>query len=476
MKHKARILVVDDEESMLDVLSMLLERSGYSVDVAESAEQALVKIAGSRYDLILSDLNLPGLDGLSLMRSLRSYKDGWIKRVPVILITGYGTTSSAVEAMKEGAADYILKPFDNDELLLNIERTLSAASLRKENVELRRELRQRFWFENLVGNSDEMMEVYGLIQKVKDSHINCLVYGESGTGKELVAQSIHHSGERREGPFVAVNCGAIPENLIESELFGHKRGAFTGALRDKEGYFQAADGGTLFLDEVGEMPLAAQVKLLRAIAERKVSPVGSVQEREVDVRIVAATNKALSEEVAEGRFREDLYYRLNVVQIDLPPLRERSGDIDLLANHFLRRFAQESGKRITGFTEKAWSAIRSYDWPGNVRELRNAIEGAVALESEEEVGFPVLPRNVRGGVEESQEAERAPAASEEEFPESGVRLDSILLDMERQYLQRALQQAGGNKTEAARLLGMTFRSFRYRLAKYDLEDGEAQER
>jgi len=468
VNKKARILVVDDELSMRQILNLLLTRNGYEVDIAVSAEAALVKIKLNEYDLILSDLNLPNLDGLALMRSLRTSGSSWAVHVPVILITGYGTTASAVEAMKEGASDYILKPFDNEELLLNLERTLSSSMLSKENVELRRELNQKYWFENLVGSSSAMIDVYSLISRVKDTRINCLVYGESGTGKELVAQSIHYSGMRRKGPFVAVNCGAIPENLIESELFGYRKGAFTGADRDKPGYFQVASGGTLFLDEIGDMPPQTQVKVLRALAERKISPLGGGGEIAVDIRVVAASNKELDVEVAEGRFREDLYYRLNVIRIDLPPLRERIGDIPLLAAHFVREFSEEHRKRIASIAPDVFEALGNYSWPGNVRELRNVIEGAVALSDGEQITMDSLPRNIQSIKLDGPEGQTG--SSMGLLPDEGVRLDRMLLDMERAYLQQALDRTGGRKTEAARLLGMSFRSFRYRLAKYGMDE------
>ncbi len=470
MNKKARILVVDDELSMRQILNLLLTRNGYEVEIAVSAEAALVKITLNEYDLILSDLNLPSLDGLALMRSLRASGSTWAVHVPVILITGYGTTASAVEAMKEGASDYILKPFDNEELLITLERTLRSSMLSKENLELRRELNQKYWFENLIGSSTAMTEVYSLISRVKDTRINCLIYGESGTGKELVAQSIHYSGMRRKGPFVAVNCGAIPENLIESELFGYRKGAFTGADRNKTGYFQAASGGTLFLDEIGDMPPQTQVKVLRALAEHKVSPLGGDGEVEVDIRVVAASNKALDIEVAAGRFREDLYYRLNVIKIDLPPLRDRKGDVPLLAAHFVREFSEEHRKRISSISPDVFQTLSSYSWPGNVRELRNVIEGAVALSDGEQITMDSLPRHLR--PEEIVFEVGQGASTLGLLPDNGVRLDTMLLDMERTYLQQALDRTGGRKTEAARLLGMSFRSFRYRLAKYGMDDAD----
>jgi two-component system response regulator PilR (NtrC family) len=463
MSKRTHVLVVDDELSMREFLQIFLERKHYRVTTAESAEVALSVFSQHDFDLVLSDLNLPGLDGIALMRRLKEAGAGEANAVPVILITAFGTAASAVEAMKEGASDYVLKPFDNDELLRTIERAVGEKQLREENIQLREALGQKFWFENLVGASAAMLEVYRLIQRIKDSKINCLVHGESGTGKELVARSIHFSGARRKGPFVAVNCGAIPENLIESELFGYKKGAFTGAHRDKKGFFVAASGGTLFLDEIGDMPLHAQVKVLRAISERKIQPLGSLVEVPVDLRIIAASNKDLESLVAEGLFRDDLFYRLNVVRIDLPALRDRQGDVEILAAHFARLFADEQGKAIRGISRSALSALVDFPW----RELSNALEGAVALEEGETLTLAALPRGIR---QHAGAGDLSSRVEKKTIPEEGVELDSVLSGMERHFLEKALERTSGNKTQAARLLGMSFRSFRYRLAKYDLDD------
>ncbi|MCP4806447.1 MAG: sigma-54-dependent Fis family transcriptional regulator [Proteobacteria bacterium] len=465
-----RVLVVDDELSMREFLAILLEREGYSVDTASSGEDALVKLAASTYDLVLTDLTMPGMDGMELIRQVRGAAAGHPRDVPVVMVTAYGSTESAVEAMKEGASDYVLKPFNNDELRLVIRKALGVRALVEENVQLRRELKGKYGFENIIGTSPAMEAVYDMVRRVKDSRISCLVHGESGTGKELVARAIHYSGPRASKPFVAVNCGAIPETLIESELFGYKKGAFTGANRDKDGFFRAAHTGTLFLDEVGEMPLHAQVKLLRAIAERKVVAVGDTMERDVDVRIVAATNRDLEEEVRAGRFREDLFYRLNVVKIELPPLRARRGDVRLLCDHFVQRYAKEYGKNVRGVADDALFVVEAYSWPGNVRELQNAMEGAVALEQENLVTLNSLPRRLVKRLESSGSSQDHTPRSTE-FPPEGVDLDTLLSDFERGYLVAALDTADGNKTKAAKLLGMSFRSFRYRLAKYDMDEG-----
>jgi two-component system response regulator PilR (NtrC family) len=461
------ILVIDDELSMRELLGILLKRDGFHVTACGTAEEGLEVVGAGRVDLVLTDLNLPGVDGLEFMRRLREHPDSEVRDVPVVLITAYGTAAHAVEAMKQGAADYVLKPFNNDDLLMNIRRTLGRRALQEENLQLRAALRQKYWFENLIGASPAMLEVYHLIQRVKDSPINCLLHGESGTGKELVARAIHYSGSRKSGPFVAVNCGAIPDTLIESELFGYKKGAFTGATRDKKGVFEAAGGGTLFLDEVGDMPLHAQVAVLRALAQRTVVPVGGVEEVEVDVRIVAASHRDLAVQVAEGSFRDDLYYRLNVVRIDLPPLREREGDIELLSHHFVRQFADEYGKPISGISSAGMAQLRRFGWPGNIRELRNAMERAVALEQGGTISLESLPETVR---EAKGGAAQDPGGQEREIPFEGVELDNILGDVERRYLELALRRTGGNRTQAAELLGMSYRSFRYRLEKFGLDD------
>ena len=466
---KQRILVIDDELSMREFLEILLQRSDYDVSLAASAEAGLRLLIRERYDVVLTDLNLPGMNGIELMRQARASPDVLHQEVPFILITAYGTAESAVLAMKEGASDYVLKPFNNDELLITIRKTIGHRELQEENIALRRELQQKHWFGNLVGNSPAMQEVYALIQRVKDAPINCLLLGESGTGKEMVARAIHYSGYRKGGPFIAVNCGAIAENLIESELFGYKKGAFTGADRDKQGYFLAASGGTLFLDEIGDMPLTAQVKVLRALAERRIVPVGGVKEIPVDVRIVAATNKHLMEEVRAGRFREDLFYRLNVIRIDLPPLRDREGDVELLARCFVERFAESFGKPVRGIGPQALALIQHHTWPGNVRELQNAMELAVALEQ----GSVVTPGSLPRGLQDAARRVAAPArgvGGAERLTLEGVQLEAILSSLEQDYLRQALELARGRKTRAAKLLGLSFRSFRYRLAKYNLDD------
>ncbi|MBN1335996.1 MAG: sigma-54-dependent Fis family transcriptional regulator [Deltaproteobacteria bacterium] len=455
-----RILVVDDEPSMRDLLRILLEREGYVVQALSTAEEALEAFDEDPHDCVVSDMSLPGASGIDLLRDVKARAAAGARDVPVIVVTAYGTTESAVEAMKIGAFDYVMKPFSNDELKLIVRRALETRQLKEENLALKQALQDRYHYGTLVGSSPAMAEVYSLVERVKDTRISCLIVGESGTGKELVARAIHYSGTRSGGPFVPVNCGAIPETLIESELFGYRKGAFTGAVRDRAGLFEAASGGTLFLDEIGEMPLMTQVKLLRAIQERRILPVGGTAEREVDVRILASTNKDLQQEVERGTFREDLYYRINVVTLPVPALALRGDDILELTRHFVTRYAREYGKAVEGLTPDAANLLRRYPFPGNVRELQNIVERAVALSAGPRIGPEALPGRV-------QEVDR-PADEIDGMPDEGIDLEARLQAVERHWLLKALDRAGGNRTQAARLLGLTFRSFRYRLQKHGL--------
>ncbi len=465
-----RILVVDDEASLRELLTILFEMEGYVVRTAASGEEAVDLLDPWAPDLILTDLNMPGMNGRDLLRHVKTRSAQTRKDLPVILLTAFGTIEHAVAAMREGAFDYVAKPFHNDELRSLVRKALDLNRLASDNALLRAELGHRYEIQGFVGSSPPMQAVFDLVRRVRGTRINCLVCGESGTGKEVLARAIHFGSERSGGPFVPVNCGAIPEALFESELFGYKKGAFTGAMRDKVGMFQAADGGTLFLDEVGEMPLTAQVKVLRALAERKVSPVGGTSEVPVDVRIVAATNRDLTAEVAAGRFREDLYYRLNVVQIDMPPLRDRAEDIPVLIQHFVERFGAEYGNRVSGITPEAARQLRSYPFPGNVRELQNIIERAVALEPGKLITPSSLPERVHGSL--------GPAPTDEtalpEFPPDGIDLEARLGAVERRYIEKALAATHGNRTAAARLLGVTFRSLRYRLLKFGMETDDPE--
>ncbi len=467
MVEPARILVIDDEPALREVLVMVLIRAGYEVRDAPSGEAGMRVFAQWLPDLVISDLTMPGIDGIEVLRRVRLQAAETGRDVPVILITAYGSTGTAVAAMKEGAFDYVAKPFNNEELRLVVQKALAMRRLEEENVRLHAALQSRYQMGQFVGTSPRMQEVYGLVRRVMGTRINCLLCGESGTGKELLARAIHYGSDRAQRPFVAVNCGAIPEALVESELFGHRKGSFTGALRDKAGYFEAAAGGTIFLDEIGDMPLAAQVKVLRVLAERRVSPVGASEEVAVDVRVVAATNRDLAAEVKAGRFREDLYYRLNVLQIDMPPLRERGDDVATLAQHFIEKFAEEYGKPLRGATPEALRLLSAYSWPGNVRELQNIVERAVALESGTLLTAGALPERLQEGLA----AAGAPEL-EEEFPTMGIDLEARLAAMERHYIEAALAAAGHNRTAASKLLGITFRSLRYRLVKMGLEAGD----
>ena len=460
---KHRILVVDDDLSMREFLKILLDRAGYDVTVAASGEDALGQLEETLPDLVMTDLNMPGINGIELLNQVKARAARAETDVEVILVTAYGSTRTAVQAMLDGAANYVLKPFNNDELRHVVRRALGRRQLEAENLRLRSALQDQYHFENLIGSSPAMKRVYGLIGRVKDTRINCLISGESGTGKEVVARAIHFSGNRAAAPFIPINCGAIPESLVESELFGHKKGSFTGAVRDKTGLIEASQGGTLFLDEVNALPPQAQVKLLRAIQERKITPVGAIAEVEVDTRIIAASNVDLEAAVQDGDFREDLYYRLNVVQIELPPLRDRVGDLPELVRHFTRRFAEEYHQDNLRVSPDTLRALQAWDFPGNVRELQNILERAVALCQ----GSVVLPTDL---PERLVEGGQPPLKlSTTEIPEGGLNLDSLLSQTERQWLVAALEQASGNKTQAAQLLKMSFRSFRYRLAKYGLD-------
>jgi two-component system response regulator PilR (NtrC family) len=402
-------------------------------------------------------MQMPGRSGLDLILAARDVSPETI----AIVVTAFGTTDSAIAAMKEGAYDYLTKPFKVDELRLVIEKALEKKVLAVENRRLRKVLRSQARDRSIIGHSRAMQEVFDLIAQVAETKTNVLVYGESGTGKELVARAIHEQGVRQNAPFVALNCGAIPENLLESELFGHARGSFTGAVQNKEGLFEAASGGTLFLDEIAELSPALQVKLLRALQEKTIRRVGDTVDRKVDVRIVSATNKRLEEEVAAGRFREDLYYRLNVIQLTLPPLRERVDDIPLLTQHFIRRHAEELGKQVDGMDAEAYEVLARYAFPGNVRELENLVERAVALSRGTTIGCDLLPATVR----EAREPRPTPR-----IPAEGVDLEKLIANYERSLLHEALKATGGVKKRAARLLGISFRSFRYRLEKLGIED------
>lgn len=454
-QKRHRILIVDDEESMREFLCILLQRDGYLVEAVGDGQQAINRLKDQAYDLIISDIKMPRLDGFGVLDYVKERCPG----TAMIMITAFSTTGQAVDAMKKGAYDYITKPFKNEEIRLVVENALERIDLRRENLQLKKELGQRFSFANIIGKSKVMQEVYNLIEKVAVSKVNVLVTGESGTGKELVARAIHYNSARRDQPFVAINCGAIPENLLESELFGHEKGAFTGAVQQKPGLFEVADGGTLFLDEIAELPPMMQVKLLRVIQEHEFRRVGGTRDLKVDVRLVAATNKDLGQAVAAEQFREDLYYRLNVIQLALPPLRERREDIPLLVEHFLKKL---SGNSDLPVSDGVMRRLLDYHWPGNIRELENTVERCVVLGRDGVLSEDSLPQQVRGN---SETTERSLTA----LPEEGLDLDAYLGVIEKDILLKALDRTGGVRKRAAELLNITFRSIRYRLAKFGIE-------
>lgn len=456
---KSRILVVDDEESIREFLDIMLRKEGYEVTLAEDGARAIDLLKKKTFDLVISDLQMPQVTGMELLKHV---KDNFPDLL-FMMITAFGTTETAVEAMKFGAYDYITKPFKIDEVRIVIGNALKSKNLEVENRVLKKELGKENSFQNIVGNSEAMHRIFDLVRRVSQAPTNVLVTGESGTGKEVVAKAIHYNGPLKERPFVTINCGAIPENLMESEMFGHKKGSFTGAVVDKSGLFEVADGGTLFLDEVGELPLSIQVKLLRAIQERIIRRVGATDDIKVDVRIIAATNRDLEKMVNEGTFRQDLYYRLNVIHIKTPSLRERRDDIPLLAGHFLKKYNDRLGKNIGGISQEAMEMMKKYDYPGNVRELENIIERTVALEA----GSTILPESLPPFV--NTPSGRKMASSQEiEIGPEGIDLDKIIGQIEKELLVKAIHVANGTKKRAAKLLNISFRSMRYRVEKYGL--------
>ena len=450
------VLIVDDEESMRHLLSVILRDHGYEARSVSNGEEALKELAARDYDLVLSDVRMPRMGGLELLREIqRLHPD-----LTVIVMSAYGTHDTAIEAMKAGAYDYISKPFKPDEVVLVLKKAEERERLARENRRLRTELASEYRFENIVSGSETMAEVLRQVRKVAPIKTTVLLTGESGTGKELVARAIHELSPRASLPFVAVNCGAIPGELMESELFGHVKGAFTDASRNKKGLAAEADGGTLFLDEVGELPLGLQVKLLRFLQEEEVRRVGDNRSEHVDVRVVAATARDLSKAVAAAEFREDLFWRLNVVAIKLPPLRERAGDIPVLAAHFLAKYARlRSGEPVKGISEEALEAMATYGWPGNVRELEHAVERAVVLSEGPELREEDLPERIRGG---------GTAASRVAVPEGTLSIKRATRAMEEQLIRTALEQTRGNRTRAAEVLEISYRALLYKIKEYGL--------
>jgi two-component system response regulator PilR (NtrC family) len=447
-----RILVVDDEQSMRELLAIMLRREGFEVVLAESRATAASVLARDPVDMVITDIRLPDGDGIEILRHVKAATPDTV----VIVMTAFGSTEAAVGAMKLGAHDYLTKPFDVEELKIVVRSALEKQRLQEENIRLRAELRSRHGLERIIGTSPALAAVLEMAKAVAGTSSTILISGESGTGKELVAKAIHALSPRRDAPFVSINCGALPETLLESELFGHVKGAFTDAHQTRKGLFEAAHRGTLFLDEVGETPPSMQVKLLRALQERQIRKVGGTDEIEVDVRVMAATNHSLEDLVRERRFREDLFYRLNVIPLRIPSLRERREDIPLLANHFLKRFSRDMGKPVTSIADEAMALLARYDWPGNIRELENVIERVVALETTAQVQNARLLDLLQP---------RSPAPPAQSLGE-GFSLDGHLRSIEAGLLQGAMSQAGDDRALAAKLLGVTRRSLRYLISKH----------
>jgi two-component system response regulator PilR (NtrC family) len=460
-RRPPRILVVDDERSMRELLAIVLRREGYEVLLAENGRTALDALEREPVDLLISDIKMPDMSGVDVLRAAKQVDQDILG----IMITAFASTETAVEAMRLGACDYLSKPFDVDLLKMKVREKIENRELRRENVLLKRTLGLSHQFTNIIGRSESMLEVFKMIETVSRTNSTILLTGESGTGKGLVAQAIHFHSLRRDKPLVSLNCGALPENLLESELFGHMRGAFTGADQNKKGLLEVAERGTVFLDEIAEMNAVMQVKLLRVLQERRFRRVGGLEELVADIRVIAATNQDLTKAVADGRFREDLYYRINVIPILLPPLRERREDIPLIAEHFLGKFSEQMGKPITGISRGAMELLTAYDWPGNIRELENVLERAVAFEATPTILPDSLPAAIRG--EALRAAAGAPAGADT-LPEAGFDLEAHVKEIEMSYIAEALKRAGGVQVKAAELLGMSFRSFRYYVKKYNL--------
>lgn len=457
-----RILVVDDEEIVCESVKRILEEEGYEVESALSGREAFEKMSETPFDIVITDLKMPGIDGMEVLRTIRRDYPNTI----VIMITGFSTVETAVEAMKLGAFDYIPKPFTPDEVSVVIKKAIEQKNLLLENIYLRQELQEKYGFHNIVGKSKKMQEIYRIIAKVAPTDSTVLIYGQSGTGKELIARAIHFNSPRRDRPFVPVDCAVLSENLLESELFGHIRGSFTGAVTTKLGLFEIADGGTVFLDEVGNISLSIQAKLLRVLQEREFTPVGGTKSKKVDIRLIAATNKDLEKMIKEGTFREDLYYRLNIVPIYLPPLKEREEDIPLLAIHFLKKYSEQMGKKIKGFLPEAIEKLMRYSWPGNVRELENVIERTVVMIEEDMVRAEhiILP-----GQQRQEDSTVYIPMTSEELKEIKKQLrEKAVEEVEKAFILKALERNQWNVTKASEEVGMLRPNFQALMRKYNI--------
>jgi len=461
-REMSHILVVDDEKSIGELLEITFRKEGHRVEVVHSVEAAKRKLESQIFDIIISDVRMPGESGVDLLKFAKEISPGSF----FLLMTALPALDTAIAALNSGADRYVIKGHSLvDQLRLAVHEVTESLKWRKEAGYLRRELRRLTGLDNIIGQSPNMRAIFDMIQTVAPQTSRVLITGESGTGKELVARAIHENSVRSQAPFITINCGAFPETLLESELFGYMKGAFTGANENRQGLFQAAHGGTLFMDEIGNMSLTMQVKLYRVLQEGKVRPIGSTEESDVDVRIIAATNKEFEKEIAEGRFREDLYYRLSVIPIQVPPLRARRDDIPLLARHFLERFCKTMEKPIEGISPEAMTRLESYDWPGNVRELENTMERAVALETGREISLKVLPDRIAGYSGSSIGVPEGQAAG---FPVDGIDFEKEIAAAERRYLQAALEKADGVRTRASELLKISYRSFRHYAKKHNL--------
>jgi two-component system response regulator AtoC len=454
-----RILIVDDEENFRHMLSVILKKEGYDIETASNGGEALQKIALNPFDQILCDIRMPQMDGLEFLNEVKKMEVD----ATIIMMSAYGTVDIAIEAIKLGAYDYISKPFKPDEIILTLRKAEERERLRKENKLLREEVKKEYSFENIVSKNKKMQSIFEVIKKVAQYKSTILITGESGTGKELVARALHYHSDRSQNPFIPVNCGAIPENLLESELFGHAKGAFTDAIRTKKGLFEEADDGTLFLDEIGELPAQLQVKLLRVLQDGEIRRVGESKSIQIDVRIIAATVKNLAKEVNEGRFREDLFYRLNVLPIHLPPLRERKEDIPLLVNHFIKKYAQSLSKNVVGIQPKALERFMNYSWYGNVRELENMIERAIVLTDRDQIELENLPIE----IQDFQDKIQMTPLSEDEY---SIKKASKVLEMN--LIKKALKKTKGNHTHAAKILEISHRALLYKIKEYGILDGE----